>query len=98
MFNGFRIAAARLTFAPFEFGAEDPEEAVRAAAKETDAGVGAVAVDVVAEAKRDCDLAVDGEEYLVGDADNVDADGGFAWRNDGANGEQMRADWGDQHG
>src|SRR5258708_26699223 len=87
-----------LAFAPFEFGAEDAEEAVGAAAQETDACLGALAVDVVAETKRDCLLAVDGEVDFVGNADDVDADGGFAGGDDGANGQQVGTDGSDQQG
>jgi hypothetical protein len=39
--------AQKSAFAPFEFGAEDAEEAVGAVAEEADAGFGALAVDVV---------------------------------------------------
>ena len=73
-------------FAPFEFGAEDAEEAIRAAAQETDACFGALTVDVVSETKRDSFLAIDGEEDFVGNADDVDADGGVAGRDNGADG------------
>ena len=47
-------------FAPFEFGAQDAEEAVGAAAEESNACLGALAVDVVAETTRACRLYVDG--------------------------------------
>ena len=61
-------AAVLLAFSPLQFGAQDAEEAVGAVAEETDAGLGALAVDVVAEAHLDCFLAVDGEVGLVGDS------------------------------
>ena len=93
-----RTPGSGLAFAPFEFGAEDAEEAVGAAAEETDAGFGALAVDVVAERKRDCLLAVDGEVDFVGNADDVDADGGFAGSDDGADGQQVGTDGSDEHG
>src|SRR5258705_8762867 len=55
-------------------------------------------MDVVFETKRDCLLAVDGEVDFVGNADDVDADGGFARGNDGADGEQVGTDGSDQQG
>ena len=67
-------------------------------AEEADAGFGAVAVDAVVELEFDCLLAVDGEVDLVGDADDLDADGGVAGDDDGADGEQVRTDGGDHHG
>jgi hypothetical protein len=85
-------------FAPFELGAEDAEEAVGATAQETDAGLGALTVDVVAETQGDCLLAVDGEVDLIGNADDVDADGGFAGGDDGPDGQQVRTDGSDQQG
>jgi hypothetical protein len=91
-------AAAESAFAPLEFGAEDAEEAVGTMAKEADAEFRALAMDVVAELQLDCFLAIDGEVDFVGDADDADIDGGFAWGDDGANGQQMGADGGDQHG
>ena len=75
----------KLPFSPFELRAQDAEEAVGAVADEADARFRALAVDVVAYLHGDGDLAVDGEEDLVGDADDADADGGFAWGDDGAN-------------
>src|ERR1700751_1916180 len=87
-----------LAFAPFEFGAQDAEEAVGAAAEETDACVGALAVDVVAETKGDCHLDVDGEVNLVGNTDYVDADCRFARGDDGTDGQKVRADGVDQQG
>ena len=90
--------AVELALAPFEFGAEDAEEAVGPAAQETDACLGALAVDVVAETNGDCHLAVDGEVDLVGNTYYVDADGGFAGGDDWPDGQQVRADGGDQQG
>jgi hypothetical protein len=78
---------AGLAFAPLEFGAEDAEEAVGAAAEKTNACFGALAVDVIAETKGDCYLAVDGEVDLVGNPDDMDANGRFAGGDDGADGE-----------
>ncbi len=88
----------RLAFAPFEFGAEDAEEAVGAVAEEADAGFGLLAVDAVVEFEFDCFLAVNGEVDFVGDADDLDADGGVAGHDDRADGKQVGADGGDQHG
>ena len=88
----------RSAFAPFELGAEDAEETVGAAAEETNAGFGALAVDVVVELQGHGFLAVDGEVDLVGNAYDVHADGGFARGDDGADGEQVRTDGCDQHG
>src|SRR6266581_5454383 len=96
--TGARLRQWDLAFAPFEFGAEDAEEAVGAAAQETNARFGALAVDVIAETKGDCHLAVDGEVDLVGNTYDVDADGGFAGGDDGPDGQQVRADGGDQQG
>ena len=87
-----------LALAPFELGAEDVEESVGAGAEEADAGLGTVAVDVVAEVEFDRFLPVDGEVDLVGDADDVDADGGLSGDDDGADGEQVRADGVDNYG
>src|SRR6202020_582964 len=42
-------------------------------------------------------LAIDGEVDLVGDADDVDADGGVTGGDDGADGEQVGTDGGDEH-
>jgi hypothetical protein len=88
----------RLAFAPLEFGAEDAEEAVRAVAEKADAGFGSLEVDAVVEFELHRLLTVYGEIDLVGDADDLDADGGFARDNDGADGEQVGTDGGDQHG
>jgi hypothetical protein len=90
--------AVESALAPLEFGAEDAEEAVGAVAEEPDAEFRALAVDVVAELQLDCFLAVDGEVDFVGDADDAHVDRGFAWSDDWANGQQMGADGGDQHG
>ena len=87
-----------LSLAPFEFGAKDAEEAVGAVTEEADAGLGALQVDVIVQFELDCLLAVDGEVDLVGDADDLDTDGGVAWDDDGADGEQVGTDGGDQHG
>ena len=87
-----------LALAPFEFGAEDVEESVGAGAEEADAGLGTVAVDVVAEVEFDGFLAVGGEVDLVGDADDVDADGGLSGDDDGTDGEQVRTDGVDDDG
>jgi len=67
-------------------------------AKEADAGFGALKVDVVVEFELDCLLAVDCEVDLVRDTYDLDADGGVARDDDGANGEQVGTDGGDQHG
>ena len=63
-------------------------------AEEADTGLGALAMDVVVELELDCFLAVDGEVDLVGDTDDLDANGGVAGDDDGADGEKVRDRWG----
>ena len=60
-------------------------------AEKADAELGALAVDVVAELQLDGLLAIDGEVNFVGDADDVNADGGFAGSDDRANRQQVGA-------
>src|SRR5258708_4212792 len=55
-------------------------------------------MDVVAETQGDCDLAVDGEKDFVGNAYDVDADGGVAGRDDGTDGQKVGADGSDHQG
>jgi len=66
-------------------------------AEEADTGFGALKVDVVVEFEFDCFLAVYSEVDLVWDTDDLNADGGVAWDDDGADGEQVGTDGGDQH-
>jgi len=66
-------------------------------AEKADRRLGAPEMDVVVQFELDCLLAVDGEVDLIGNADDVDADGGFAGDDDRADGEQVRTDGCDQH-
>ena len=66
-------------------------------AEKADRCLGALAMDVVVETKLNCLLSVDGEVDLVGNADDLYADGGVPWDDDGTDGEQVRTDGGDQH-
>ena len=60
---------------PFELGAEDVEEAIRAESEQSDTVLGAATGDAVAAMDLDCLLAVDREVGLARYAFDIDADG-----------------------
>jgi hypothetical protein len=90
--------AMKSALAPLEFGAEDAEEAVGSAAQKANARLRTLTVDVVVKTKGDRLLTVDGEVDLVGNADDMNADGGFAGGDDGSDGQQVGTDGSDEHG
>ena len=70
--HGLRIPL--LALAPFQLGAENIEKAVLAEADEADAVGRATAMDLIAELELDSFLTVDGKEWLVGNALDVQLD------------------------